>query len=222
MESHQSIIKKNVPLYEQAYRQLRTDILTGKIKSGSKLIESALVDRFQISRTPLREALRQLQKEGLLVDDTSLGFQVIELNAQTYREIYETRLVLEKEATKLAVQNITDEQISQIEDVIQEAEALVNEANHLRIMEVNAKFHETIIQFCENNTLVQFWRRTLTLLALYRANVLEHSENIQDSHQEHKAILAAIKKRDVTKAIEEVEIHVIKSLHRKKQKWLES
>lgn len=219
LHSDSSVIKKNVPLYEKAYQQIKKEILTGRIKSGSKIIESSLVERFQISRTPLREALRQLQKEGLLVDN-NLGFKVIELSSKDYKEVYETRLVLEKEIVKLVVEKITDRQIAQVERILEEAEMSLDKADYLEIMEINARFHKTIVDFCENKTLAQFWSRTLPLLSLYRANVLKDSGNILDAHNEHKDIVAVLKEKNAEKAVEEVELHIIKSLNRDKKSWM--
>ena len=96
-------LTRNVPLYQQAYQEIKREILTGKIKPGTKLSENVLAEQYKVSRTPLREAIRQLQIEGLLISD-GVSTTVVELSVKDFEELCYCRLVLEKEVVKLGSQ----------------------------------------------------------------------------------------------------------------------
>ena len=212
-------LTRNVPLYQQAYQEIKREILTGKIKPGTKLSENVLAEQYKVSRTPLREAIRQLQIEGLLISD-GVSTTVVELSVKDFEELCYCRLVLEKEVVKLSIKNITDEDIAVMERFLEQAESELNgdsDINYLEVLQYNTQFHDHIIKCCGNHRLVQLLEQTRLLLLLYRANALVSAPNNRDFVNEHRGILEAIKNRDIDKAIVAIEEHLKGDLERGKR-----
>lgn len=201
-------IQQSQPLYKQAYDEIKRLILSGEIETGSKIKVAQLADEYKISRTPLREALRQLEKEGLLIQDQT-GTTVINLSKKDFEELCLCRLILEREVVKLAVKEATP-------SVIQEAERLVDEAEQLiktnddkkQLLELNARFHEVLIHSISNQNLIQLLDRVRALLILYRATILYSSSSVNGIIHEHRKIVEAIKKADEENAVKAIEEHL--------------
>jgi DNA-binding GntR family transcriptional regulator len=107
-------INRGKSLYEQVYQALRSAILTGALPPGDRLVETQLAEWLQVSRTPLREALRQLQQDGLVTADVSGGLRVTTITAADAQELYDCRLALESLAVAGACVYATDEQLKAI------------------------------------------------------------------------------------------------------------
>jgi DNA-binding GntR family transcriptional regulator len=210
---------RNVPLYQQVYQEIKNEIITGKMKPGSKISENLLAEQFQISRTPLREALRQLQQEGLVVSD-GVSTSIMELNAKDFEDLCKCRLILEKEIIKLCIGNITDEEIHNLEQFLEQAQSELHSTNHIdymKILHYNSQFHDVIINSSGNKRLVHLLSQIRSFLLLYRANGLLKAENKLDFINEHRGILEAIRERDVDKAIQAIEEHLQGDIERGSQ-----
>ncbi|HEX6923209.1 MAG TPA: GntR family transcriptional regulator [Bacillales bacterium] len=206
------------PLYQQAYEEIKELILTGRISPGSRITVTKLAEHYQISRTPLREALRQLQKEGLLIQD-NLGSTVVELNKKDFEELYFCRTILEKEIIQLVVKDISDEKLKRAEKILTETEELLieeplEEDKELELLKLNTKFHETLTDSCSNKLLIEMLGQVRNLLLLYRAKILKYSEYNKAIIEEHRDILNAIKGGDSKKAMEVIETHLKRDLVR--------
>lgn len=200
-------IVKSQPIYKQVYQNIKQAILTGKLKPGARVDITELASQFNISRTPLREALRQLETEGLLHQDYS-GTSVVQLNKEDLQELCYCRLILEKQMIQLVIERISDEQLEDIQKLIDEAQIEYQKGNLMTTLENNTKFHESIILACPNKRLVQFLNYVRSLTLLYRAEVLKDDENVREMLEEHQAILNALKARDTSKAIKAVHEHL--------------
>jgi DNA-binding GntR family transcriptional regulator len=202
-----SPLEKNRPLYQKVYKEIKKAILTGKIKPGSKIIESVLAQQLQISRTPLREAFRQLQKEGLLVTD-NISTTVIELKKDDFEHLHKCRLVLEKEAIESVVNEITNKQIKQIDAVICKAEKALVQGDYIKALTYNSMFHELLLHCCTNVRLVQILDQIRSLQILYRANNLKFSKENMEIIHEHRKILEVVKGKNVEKVMKAMESHL--------------
>jgi DNA-binding GntR family transcriptional regulator len=203
------VLKQPVPLYQQAYEEIKGSILSGKFKPGSTITVSQLTEEFQISRTPLKEALRQLQNEGLLVLHP-MGPKVIQFNKQDISELCYCRLVLEKEMIGFAVDHITDAELHEIEEVLRKAESCVKDGKNNEIfLEYNSRFHEILMNACPNKMLLQLLEVTRNKLLLYRAISIKDTNDQLKIISEHYEILKALQKRDKKKAIEAIEKHLL-------------
>jgi DNA-binding GntR family transcriptional regulator len=196
------------PLYQQAYRELKKLIITGKLQPGEKVIMSKLADQYEISRTPLREALRQLQSEGLIIQEQST-MRIVEINKEDFLHLYQTRIVLEKEVMKSIVNFIPEEDFPKIEAVLRESRAAIQEGDPFKILELNTQFHELLMNYCPNPRMIQLLNYVRSLLLIYRANINKKAKNNMEIYQEHKEILVALKARDLEKTIQMVETHML-------------
>jgi DNA-binding GntR family transcriptional regulator len=204
----QNSLQITQPLYQQVYEIVKRAILEGELKPGSKVVVTQLADKYNISRTPLREALRQLQIEGLLVQNHSVLF-VMNLDLQDFKELYECRLMLEREIMKLVTKTITDEQLEEVEELLQIAEEALKEGNHLQLLELNAQFHDKLLETSSNNRAVQLLQQVRSFLLIYRSNILRDSTIKKEILQEHRQILQALKERNEEAVSKRVEEHLL-------------
>lgn len=195
------------PLYQQAYRELKQLILTGQLQPGEKVIMSKLAEQYKISRTPLREALRQLQTEGLIIQDHT-SMRIVSINKEDFLNLYQSRLVLEKAVIELIIDLIPEEDFPRIESVLVESDKVIQQGEPYKILELNTKFHEMLLDYCPNQIMIQLLNHVRSLLLLYRATINKKAKNNLEIVHEHKEILKALKLRDLGQAVKMIEIHM--------------
>ncbi|MEM8504373.1 MAG: GntR family transcriptional regulator [Cyanobacteria bacterium P01_D01_bin.1] len=207
-------IQRRKSLSEQVYSALRVGILKGEFAPGSRLIETQLTDWFQVSRTPLREALRQLQKEGLVTADTS-GLQVTTLSAVDAMELYDCRLVLEKLAVAGACEQASPAQLDALEKCVVQAEARETQANdeetQLQLLDLDYQFHHLIAESSGNRRLVSLLDQLFDSMALLRVQTLLKNPSVLNIKLEHRQVYEAIAQKDADSAIAYIQIHLIAS-----------
>ena len=153
----------NAPMSTGLLAKLQKDILTGRFQPGEKLTEQALCKEYGVSRTPIREALRQLEENGLVENRLNRGAFVIGLTEQDYEDMFELRKAYEVQAVKWAIERITDEEMEKLEEIHELVRCLTNDtifmnehASNLfhvkcRIPEAKEELLRYIEQFMENN-----------------------------------------------------------------------
>ncbi len=207
-------IQRRKSLYEQVYSALRLGILTGEFAPGSRLIETQLTDWFKVSRTPLREALRQLQKEGLVTADTS-GLQVTTISATDAVELYDCRLVLEKLSVAGACDRASEQQLKSLEQYVIQAEARnpqESDAQTLRLLlDLDYQFHHLIAESSGNRRLVSLLDQLFDAMALLRIQTLQQNPSVLDIRLEHRQVYEAIARRDAPTAIATIQLHLLAS-----------
>ncbi|WP_282171212.1 GntR family transcriptional regulator [Cytobacillus firmus] len=201
------------PLYQQIYDIIKSSILAGELKPGEKVNVSQLAEKYNISRTPLREALRQLQIEGLLVQD-HLGLSVVKLEETDFKDLYECRLMLEPKIMGLILKTVADEELEEIKKVLLNAENAFQEENHLQLLELNAQFHDRLLEASPNKRALHLLQQVRSFLLLYRANILKNNEHNREILKEHRQILNALIARDEAAVIQNVENHLRNDLER--------
>lgn len=201
------------PLYQQIYDIIKSSILAGELKPGEKVNVSQLAEKYNISRTPLREALRQLQIEGLLVQD-HLGLSVVKLEETDFKDLYECRLMLEPKIMGLILKTVANEALEEIEKVLLNAESAFKEGNLLQLLELNAQFHDRLLEASPNKRALHLLQQVRSFLLLYRANILKNNEHNREILKEHRQILNALKARDEAAVIQNVENHLRNDLER--------
>jgi DNA-binding GntR family transcriptional regulator len=204
-------VAKNKSLLEQAYYSLRQFIIDGEMKPGEKLIESKLAEKIGISRTPIREALRRLELEGLVTYIPLQGAQVTRFDKKSIIDLYRCRATLEGLAASEAALNINKEQLSVIEESIMLAEQFHKKGDLQKTVEKNSLFHEIILLATNNNTLIQLMGqikiqilrfRTITSIYGFRPTFM----------QEHKEIYESLKDKAHIEAGDLMKLHVERDL----------
>lgn len=206
-----SPIVKADSLAEQVYRHLRNEILTGGITPGTKLVESQMAKDFQISRSPLREAIRRLEQDGLLV--TSHGVtHVFEPSQQDFEDLYELRMALEPLAAGLAARNMSDEALDQIRALLVQTDAYLAADEIDAFVDSNSRFHDLIAQASNNKRLYRTMEEVSALARYYRYIWFKLYRRQVDSAEQHWRIYRAIAARDEQQARDEMHRHLAADL----------
>ncbi|MFE6660064.1 GntR family transcriptional regulator, partial [Bacillus subtilis] len=147
-------LDKPTPYYLQFYNQLKKMIFNGTFKPGERINETQLAKSFGVSRSPIREAMRLLEKDGLLKADDRNGFSITSLTAKDVDEIYKIRIPLEQLAVELVIDEADEEELTILEKQLEETEkAIHNGTEDTEIIRLNQKFHELLVDFSHNRHL---------------------------------------------------------------------
>lgn len=184
------------PLHEELADQLRRLIVEGDLRPGEKISEKLLCDQFAVSRTPLREALKILATEGLVLLTPNRGASVTELTIEDLEELFPIIGALEALSGELACQNITDAEIETARELQLELVECYREGDLHRYFEVNQAIHQLILNSSRNPMLAQMMRNVSGRIrrARYMANLSKARWTAAVS--EHEAILTALSERD--------------------------
>lgn len=221
-------IHRGKSLYEQVYQALRSAILTGQLAPGDRLVETQLAEWLQVSRTPLREALRQIQQEGLATADISGGLRVTTITAADAAELYDCRMALEGLAVAGACHNATPDQLRRIEACVLQADSLGNQPplrpvktsarsalppdqespSPQQLLDVDYQFHHLIAEGSGNRRLISLLDGLFDAMALLRIQTLKQNPDVLDIRLEHRQIYQAIADRDAETAVSAIKSHL--------------
>ncbi len=198
----------NHSLSSRVFHKIREGILTGRYAKNEELKEKTIGDELGVSRTPVREALRQLELEGLVSIVPNKGAYVIGLSNKDIHDIYEIRSLLEGLCASWAAKLITDEQVQELEENIFLTEFHASKGNHEQIVDLDNKFHEILYTASGSREL----RHVLTDYHQYvqsaRSLSLSEPDRVPKFIAEHRAIVEALKEHDTEKARELASIHM--------------
>lgn len=197
--------KSEMPQGQGAYRRLLEDIRSGTLAPGARLRETELAERLGISRTPVREAIRQLETDGLVVHLPRQGATIRSLDHAEVVELYEMRAVLEGTAARLAARAASDIELAELAALNAELEqAPVGAAAR----ELNRVFHRTLIDAARNRFLIKSMSALQKTLLILGPTTLADPERAISAVAEHAAVLAALRARDGTGAETAMRAHV--------------
>ena len=196
-----------------AYDRLYRMILAGEFLPGQWIKERELTDMLGISRTPVREALRMLERERLVVSIPHRGFRIPIPTAKELRDFYELRAELEGMAARLAAERASDDDIEQLRRFLDAAEAGLKDRDATAMAENNDAFHHTLAACTGNHELVNSLHRLRAGIDLYRhlSWSVKKARPARTSEQ-HRRILVCVKNRDGAAAQESARIHIMDSL----------
>ena len=197
-----------LPLRDVVFNTLREAILKGDLKPGERLMELQLASKLGVSRTPIREAIRMLEQEGLAVTTPRKGAEVAKMTLKDMEDVLEIRDALDELAVRIACQKITDEQLKQLEDVKELFEKNTQTNNVKNIAEADVSFHDVIYEATGNPKLVTLLNNLREQVYRYRVEYIKDSKNYPTLIAEHEAILDSLKNRDVENAVEAMHVHV--------------
>lgn len=197
-----------LPLRDVVFNTLRQAILRGELKPGERLMEIALANRLGVSRTPVREAIRMLELEGLVIMIPRRGAQVAQITEQDLNDVLEVRLGLEELAVRFACERITDEEIKALGLAVKEFEKKMSNNDLSAQAEADVKFHEIIYGATHNRRLVQIINNIREQMYRYRIEYLKDVESRKTLVKEHYEICDALKRRDAESAVEKMCIHI--------------
>jgi DNA-binding GntR family transcriptional regulator len=187
---------------------IHASIINGLFEAGERLTESKLAKQLKTSRAPVREALRNLEKEGLLVYFPHRGYFVREVDLNDIEEIFELRDALEELAISLLISRADDKGIRSLEDIVSKMEDLELKNEVIQATELDTRFHEQICRSSGNKYLLNVWE---SMRAQIRIAVLACNSSfpVYDGFVEgHRAVLEAIKTKDVGAAKAAIRNHI--------------
>ena len=192
------------PLRIQVLDELRGAIISGKLVPGARLIERELIDMLGVSRTVIREALRQLQSEGLIAEDAKKGMVVRELSETEARHLYDIRALLEGLAARLFVETASEAQVRKLADALQKTVEAYAAGDPRRILKSKTAFYEHLFSGAASETLSSMLAMLHARISRWRALGLSHpkrsARRSKESIESLRALLAAIEKRDAARA----------------------
>ena len=197
-----------LPLRDVVFNTLREAILKGDLKPGERLMELQLASKLGVSRTPIREAIRMLEQEGLAVTTPRKGAEVAKMTLKDMEDVLEIRDALDELAVRIACQKISDEQLKQLEDMKELFEKSTQTGNVKKIAEADVTFHDVIYEATGNPKLVTLLNNLREQVYRYRVEYIKDPKNYPTLLAEHEAILESLKNRDVKNAVEAMHVHV--------------
>ena len=206
-----------VPLKEENLRRqlvpdgitsvIRRAVAAGELRAGERLVETALCKTLDVSRAALRESLRELASEGLLVSSPHRGTFIAELTERDVAEIYSLREALETLAVELLLDRIVESQLSQLRELVRRMKDALDRHDFPSVVELDMEFHETLCKFSGHGRLHETWRRLGGQLRIFFANADSLYEDWQIIER-HNEVIEAIATGDKAKAVSTLREHI--------------
>lgn len=179
---------------------IRNDILNGIYKPGETLIEKKLCENLGVSRTPVREAIMQLELEGLVQSIPNKGVIVKGISKKDIEDIYAIRVMIEGFAAKLAAEKITKEDLTELKEIVDLQEFYTTKKDKEHLIKFDLKFHEIILKAGKSNPLIHLQKTFYHYIQKTRVSSYKTSSRAKEALKEHKAILNAIINKDAKQA----------------------
>lgn len=192
------VIKIQEPklVVSQVVDGLRELITSGRVKPGEKLKEFEISSSFGVSRSPVREAFRILELEGLVDLIPRKGAYIHKITNEDVKEIYQIREMVEGFAGNLATENMTDEDIAEVEQLWLKMKSLTGSGDFENYLAASSDFHNKIIICAKNKRVVEIYHGIRVAVKFLRSYILSSGKRMESSLSEHQQIVQAIKKRD--------------------------
>lgn len=197
-----------LPLRDVVFNTLRQAILRGELKPGERLMEIQLANKLGVSRTPIREAIRKLELEGLVLMIPRRGAEVAEITERNLRDVLEVREALEELSVKLACEHATQAQIEEMKQAAQVFKESLSGDDVTRIAEADVAFHDAINMATDNQKLIQILNNLREQMYRYRMEYLKDRQSHSVLVREHEEILNALCARDAEKALDVTITHI--------------
>lgn len=197
-----------LPLRDVVFNTLRQGILKGELAPGERLMEVALAERLGVSRTPIREAIRKLELEGLVIMIPRKGAEVASISEKSMRDVLEVRRALEELAVELACKRITQEQRDELKRAYRAFASSVDSKDLIGIAQKDEAFHDVIYHATQNQKLEQMINNLREQMYRYRLEYIKDADKRKILILEHERVLKAIRDRKVAEAKEAMREHI--------------
>ncbi|PKR77938.1 GntR family transcriptional regulator [Halalkalibacillus sediminis] len=201
-------IKKKKTSKELVYDELKKAILNGAIKPEEVLTEISLSEVFDTSRTPIRESLAELAKEGLLTHIPRKGFQIRQITDEEKRQIMFLRKTMEAEGLKKLASTITQEQINELEDILQQQKSATERNDRVENIELDQLFHKTLLEFANQSMFKKIFLDLYNLTRVIGHEALMKEGRMEEVLEEHQGIIIGLKEKDAEKAASALLYHL--------------
>ena len=206
-------------LSEQIYEILRQDILTQKIKCGTKLTLKVLQERFEVSSTPIREALTRLSEEGLMFYYSNIGVRVLEFTSQDLRDIFQFMGDLDALAVRYAAEHAKRDTLT--DQLRENLEACKRESDTKKLLQLSDEFHLLFYEYCDNSRLKNSAERLRSQLSVASYQYEQQTDNRSHIYEEHRDIFASFARGEAEEAAAKMKAHLMHSLVYAQAVWPE-
>lgn len=204
-----SEVSDKYSLRGRVFNKLREDILAGKYAENEELREVVIGEEMGVSRTPVREAFRQLELEGLIRIVPNKGAYVTGITAKDVRDIYMIRSKLEGLCARWATEHITEEQMEEMEEVVYLADFHASKNHMDQMAEMDSRFHEIIYEACDSKMLEHLLKDFHQYVIRIRQKTLSNGARGNASNEEHKKLMEAIKNGNADEAEQVAYMHTM-------------
>lgn len=197
-------------LGDHVFEKLKQAIIRGDIPSGNRLVESRIADTLDISRTPVREAIHKLEREGFLKRLPRGGFTVLDLSREDIVETFGIRSVLESYAASLAALKHREEDLIPLEKKIEEFQRALDKGQMEKLLSINTDFHHLLYGLSKSPKLIKMINDLRDQIYRLRRIILKDENRAKASNEDHLKMLGAIKKRDADRVEKLVREHILR------------
>lgn len=202
-------LKVQKPLKELVYLELKHKILTGEIVSQTRLMEIDLSEKMNVSRTPIREAIKRLADDGLVKVEPRRGAYVANISIKDMLDVFEVREDMEGFVAKLAAQRISEDEKNTLREIAREYEEAIEKADDKEnIIDLDEKFHNFIVRCCGNETLSELVKYVQELSLRFRYLYYNDFSLYESTAEQHNRIMEAINAGEKEVARDEADAHV--------------
>jgi DNA-binding GntR family transcriptional regulator len=204
------IVPARRSLGEYVYENLKQAIVQGDMAAGSRVVESRVAEAMKISRTPVREAIHKLEREGFLKRSPAGGLSVAGLSRAEIREVFEIRSVLESYAARLAAARHQGRDLSPLEDKIREFDDSLKQGRLEALPAINTDFHDMLYGLSRSPKLIEIINDLRDQIQRFRIIILKKESWAGRSNEDHKSIVAFMKKRDEEAVVRVMREHMLR------------
>ena len=197
-----------LPLRDVVFNTLRKVILRGELKPGERLMEIQLANKLGVSRTPIREAIRKLELEGLVLMIPRKGAEVAQITEKNMQDVLEVRKALEELSVQLACERITPEQVEEMKMAAEDFRKVLKSGDVTKIAEADVKFHDIIFAATNNQRLITLLNNLREQMYRFRVEYLKQKECYPQLLEEHDKLIALISGGEVEEACELMGCHI--------------
>ena len=197
-----------LPLRDVVFNTLRQAILTGELKPGERLMEIHLANRLGVSRTPIREAIRKLELEGLVTMIPRRGAEVAQITEKSMKDVLEVRRTLDALSAELACERISSEEEAELKQACLNFEAAVKTKDTKAIAKADVAIHDIIAAATGNQRLIQLINNLAEQMYRYRFEYIKDATQHERIIEEHRVIYESILKKDKEAAAEMAKTHI--------------
>lgn len=197
-----------LPLRDVVFNTLRKAILTGELKPGERLMEIHLAKQLGVSRTPIREAIRKLELEGLVIMIPRRGAEVAQITEKSLKDVLEVRRALDALCVELACDRITKEEKIKLKAACDAFEEAVQTGDATTIAEADVKLHDIIVEATGNQRLIQLINNLSEQMYRYRFEYIKEEDQHNNLVEEHRMIYNSIINNDKENAAKAAKLHI--------------
>ncbi len=201
-------IQNHRPLREIVYEELKMQILTGAIVPGTRMMEVELAQEMGVSRTPIREAIRKLEKEGLVTIEPRRGAYASQISTSDMVEILEVRQNMEGLAAFFAASRMQPEKMEELKESSANYNEAVASGDIESMIKYDTKFHRIIVESCNNKILLQMIEQLQELVLRFRYIYYDNFKRAEKMPEEHAMIMDAIANKDAEAARQAADVHI--------------